>query len=203
MIDTPVRFPEPILLASASARRISALRALGFSVIAAPANVDESVFDHLPIAERVAELASLKAREAEKSAPYPPFWVVGADTLVSLDGEAFGKPADGNDARRMLMALSGRTHIVSSGVCAINRRDASLQTVVSETVVRFAEMTSREIDWYLSTGEWQDVAGAYRIQESAAFFAERVEGSFSGVVGLPLHAFYAILSRIGYPFPFG
>ena len=179
------------------------MRSLGFQVLAYPADVDESAFDDLPIKERVVALAELKVRRSASEAPYPPYWAIGADTLVSLEGVGFGKPVCEDDARAMLESLSGRTHVVSSGLCGLNRLTGAVERAVSETTVTFASLDSREIDWYVSTGEWRGAAGAYRIQESAAFFAERIEGSYSGVVGLPLHAFYGILSRIGYPFPFG
>ncbi|MBU0928690.1 MAG: septum formation protein Maf [Spirochaetes bacterium] len=194
---------EPILLASSSPRRIETLQRLGFPIIVCAPDVDESVFDHLPVNERVAALAELKAREGASRGPYPPIWAVGADTLVTVDGAAFGKPADQAEARSMLEALSGRSHIVSSGICALDRRTGAVELEVSETSVRFAPLSRTEIDWYASLGEWRGAAGAYRIQESAALFVERVEGSYSGVVGLPLHALYAILSRLGYPFPYG
>ena len=197
------RRSEPIVLASASPRRLESLRRLGFDALPFAADVDESAFDDLPVPERVVALAELKAREGAARAPYPPYWAIGADTLISVDGLAFGKPVDEDEARAMLEALSGRTHIVASGLCVLDRRAGAVERAVSETTVAFAKLDSREIDWYLSTGEWRGAAGAYRIQERAALFIERIEGSFSGVVGLPLHAFYGILSRIGYPFPFG
>jgi septum formation protein len=78
-----------------------------------------------------------------------------------------------------------------------------METALSETKVSFVQLSEAEIDWYLATDEWVGAAGAYRIQEHASYFVERVEGSFSGVVGLPLHAFYAILCRFGYRFPSG
>jgi len=197
------RYAEPLLLASASQRRIQTLESLGFKLVIVPADVDEAVFDHAPIAERVMALARLKVMTSCARAPCPPFWAVGADTLVSIGGAVFGKPADADEARGMIATLSGRTHTVSSGICVLDRRTGTALTAVSETAVRFAELSRSEIDWYVATGEWRGVAGAYRIQEGAALFVDRIEGSFSGVVGLPLHEFYAILSEIGYPFPFG
>jgi len=194
---------EPLLLASGSPRRIETLRSLGFELVVVPADVDESIYDGLPIAERVVALAELKARAGAAAAPYPPRLAIGADTLVSLDGVAFGKPGNEAEARSMLASLSGRTHTVSSGLCVLDRRSGVTYAAISETSVRFSGLAGSEIDAYLATGEWRGAAGAYRIQERAAFFVERLEGSFSGVVGLPLHEFYGILSRIGYSFPLG
>jgi septum formation protein len=192
-----------LVLASSSPRRLSLLRAHGFTVTCSPADVDERVFDHLPIAERVVALARLKVVEGSREAPVPPHWAVGADTLVSIDNVALGKAADRVEARSMLMMLAGRTHIVSTGVCVLNRQTGTTASALSETRVTFAPMNEAEIEGYLDTGEWIGVAGAYRAQERAAFFIERLDGSFSGVVGLPLHEFYAILASSGYPFQFG
>jgi septum formation protein len=195
-----------ILLASSSPRRIGMLKALGISFVVFPADIDESVCDHLPIQERVLELAELKARSgfhayAKKNGSVNlPTLTVGADTLVSLDDRVLGKASSEDEAREMLVLLSGRCHKVSTGICVLDRRSDTVERALSETHVVFARLTEREIDRYIASGEWRGVAGAYRIQELAAFFVERVEGSFSGVVGLPLHEFYAILSRSGYPF---
>jgi len=192
-------FPEPVLLASSSPRRLETLERLGVPVVVFPADVDESAWDHVPVRERVVALARAKAAEAGGRAGVGPRWILGADTLVSVDGEASGKPADVGDARAMLRRLSGRDHVVSSGLAVLDRVTGRVETAVSETVVRFAAMSDTEIEAYLDTGEWEGVAGAYRIQERAALFVERVEGSFSGVVGLPIREFYVILLRCGYP----
>lgn len=197
------RSPRQILLASASPRRIETLKKLGFDLVVVPADVDESVHDDMPVRRRVVALAELKARTSSGSAPFPPFWAVGADTLVSFEEVVFGKPADEADARAMLIALAGKTHTVSSGICVLDRRTGELHSAVSETRVHFSSLSDDELDAYVATGEWRGAAGAYRIQERAAFFVEWLEGSFSGVVGLPLHEFYAILCRIGFPFPLG
>ncbi|PKL08394.1 MAG: septum formation protein Maf [Spirochaetae bacterium HGW-Spirochaetae-7] len=199
----PAKQARPLLLASASPRRIEMLERLGFELTIAPADIDESVCDDLPIGERVVKLAELKARAGSAAAGYPPIWALGADTLVSLDGIAMGKPAGEVEAREMLSALSGRTHRVTTGICVLDRRSGEAHTAVSESSVHFSPLGEEELDGYLATGEWRGAAGAYRIQEHASYFVEWLEGSFSGVVGLPLHEFYAILSAIGYPFPFG
>lgn len=192
-----------LLLASSSPRRLALLRDHGFNVTCAPADVDEHVFDHIPIAQRVVALARLKVVEGSREVPVPPYWAVGADTMVSIDDVALGKAADRAEARSMLMMLAGRTHTVSTGVCVLNRRTGTTASALSETRVTFSPMNEAEIEGYLDTGEWIGVAGAYRAQERAAFFIERLDGSFSGVVGLPLHEFYAILVSSGYPFQSG
>jgi len=197
---------EPLLLASSSPRRIEILRAMGIPFISCPADVDERVFDHLPIHVRVLELAELKARTSlasfveKNGVDALPVFIIGADTLVSIDGMVLGKAGSEEEARKMLSMLSGRTHTVSTGLCVLDSRSRRVESVLSETHVTFTSLSSWEMDDYIGTGEWRGVAGAYRIQEQAAFFATRIEGSFSGVVGLPLHEFYAILSRSGYHF---
>lgn len=179
------------------------LREHGFSVVCSPAQVDESVYDGLPVDRRVVALAELKTKEGSRDAPRPPFWAVGADTLVSVDGSVLGKPSSRSEARSMLKLLAGRDHTVSTGICMLHRKTGVATSALSETLVRFAPMSEAEIEGYLDTGEWVGVAGAYRIQDRAAFFIARIEGSWSGVVGLPLHAFYAILRASGYPIQFG
>jgi septum formation protein len=201
--------PMTILLATSSPRRIETLRGLGVPFIAHAAEIDESLLDHLPIPARVVELAERKAHAGLKSyqasacAGIDPDFIIGADTLVSINGAALGKAGSKEEARAMLCALSGKTHTVSTGLCVIASGTGHAEKIHSETSVRFKSLSKKEIEWYLDTGEWQGAAGAYRIQEHASYFVERMEGSFSGVVGLPLHEFYAILCRLGYQFPTG
>lgn len=184
------------------------LDALGVQFSSCASAVDESVYDDRGIGDRVVALARLKAQAGleiwmEGSHPSGPMLVIGADTLVSVDGIALGKATNKDEARKMLRMLSGRVHIVSTGLCVIESLTRKIETALSETKVSFVQLSEAEIDWYLATDEWVGAAGAYRIQEHASYFVERVEGSFSGVVGLPLHAFYAILCRFGYRFPSG
>jgi septum formation protein len=192
-----------ILLASASPRRRDTLRALGFPLHAEAMDIDESVADALPVRERVRRLAELKAAAAHGKAwsgnGPKPRWILGADTLVSLDGLVFAKAEDRAEAGRMLNALAGQTHQVYSGLALIDGYTGAVHSMVSTTDVRFAPLSGQEIEAYLATDEWQGVAGAYRIQERASFFVERIEGSFSGVVGLPLREFYVILRQAAYP----
>ena len=194
-------FHDLIVLASASPRRRELLASLGVPLRLCPMDIDESVADHEHVSERVRTLARLKAQAAGRSlqADDGARWILGADTLVALDERVYGKPADRDDARRMLSELAGRTHMVHSGLALLDRLNDSAHTVLSSTSVSFAPLSPLERDRYLDSGEWQGAAGAYRIQEGAALFIERVEGSFSGVVGLPLREFYVILAQAGYP----
>ncbi len=117
--------------------------------------------------------------------------VVAADTTVDVDGQILEKPGDDDDARRMLRLLSGRTHLVHTGVTVSGPSgdgagDDRSRTIVVETAVNFVELAESDIDWYLSTGEHVGKAGAYGIQGAAGAFVERIDGSVTNVIGLPL-----------------
>ncbi len=184
-----------LILASSSPRRRMLLRNVGARFRVIPADCDESGADALPPKERVAELARLKC--AAVAAEYPDDVVLGADTLVlDADGEVLGKPADEEDARRMLRALSGRSNTVYTGVCVI--RNGETHLAVEETEVFFREMSEREIDDYVRSGEPMDKAGAYGVQERGALFVRRVEGDYFNVVGLPLVLTQRLLRQAGY-----
>jgi septum formation protein len=127
----------------------------------------------------------------------PPRPVLGADTEVVLDGAIFGKPDDAMDAVRMLTLLSGRTHDVLTAIGVCWQRQVAL--VVSSSRVTFRTLSREEIERYVATDEWQGKAGGYAIQGRAAAFASRLEGSYSGVMGLPLYETAEILARIGFP----
>ena len=124
--------------------------------------------------------------------------IVAADTTVDIDGRILEKPLDDDDARRMLRSLSGRTHLVHTGV-TVSRRPATgsprTETQVVETAVRFVDLTDHAIEWYLETGEHVDKAGAYGIQGAAGAFVERIDGSITNVIGLPLAETLAMFAR--------
>lgn len=196
-------FTDPILLASASPRRRELLRRLGVPLLTLPADIDESVADELHVAERVARLAELKARATE-ALPWPyaeprPRWILGADTLVAAGERVFGKAEDEDEARATLRSLAGAWHEVHSGLAVLDASTGAVRSAVSTTRVLFGPMSEAEIEAYLGLGEWRGVAGSYRLQEAASLFVERIEGSYSGVVGLPLREFYGILRAAGYP----
>ena len=147
----------------------------------------ESAFD---AAERIA-----RAKVERVAADAPDALVVGADTLVVLDGAALGKPRDRADARRMLAALAGRAHdVVTAVACARGGRMVSGREM---TRVAFASLSSAEIDAYVATGEPDDRAGAYAVQGIGGLFVERVEGSPSNVVGLPVRLLYRLVLELG------
>lgn len=185
-----------LLLASASARRADLLGLLGleFEVRAEP--VDESPRAGeapAPLAERLA-----RAKAAALRPPVPsPALVIAADTIVALDGTVLGKPRDEAHAARMLGLLQGRTHEV---ITALAIRPLPEDTTVCEcrsSRVTFAAMSSREIDWYVASGEGSDKAGAYALQGRGALFVTAIVGSYTNVIGLPLEALYPHLRRFG------
>ena len=184
---------EPLILASASPRRRELLSRIGIPYEPYPADVDEST--RLPAREAVAMLSRRKA-EASRLA-HPGRWILAADTLVSLEEQILAKPADPEDACRMLRLLSGRTHQVYTGVTVITPRGEIL-TDVDASDVTFAPLSEQEIRAYVATGEPLDKAGAYAIQGGAAQWIRRMEGSPSGVIGLPLYEVRQLLTRAGY-----
>jgi septum formation protein len=200
---------EKLLLASNSPRRRELLEAAGISFELLVADVDEEARDCLPPPERVVALAEDKARAAAAQAPpSSPRLVLGADTLVCLPGSrdkeeelALGKPRDEADAGRMMRMLSGRPHFVRTGLVLLDRLSGRLWSSRSDSTVVFATMDEGDIGAYLASGEWAGVAGGYRIQGLAAFYIERLEGSWTGVVGLPMRELYVILRAAGFRVP--
>ncbi len=129
-----------------------------------------------------AENALRKARAAVR--PGEPELIIGCDTLVTLDGAIYGKPADASDARRILRTLSGRTHEVLSGLAVLT--DGRELSAIERTEVTFRELGEDMIDWYLARGEWRGRAGGYAIQGGGAALVRSVQGDYENVVGLPL-----------------
>lgn len=186
---------KKIVLASASPRRREILENAGLSFRVFVCDADEDRVDKaIPPNMYVQELALLKAGEASKH-DLGDTLVISADTIVYLDGEILGKPASEEDAKRMLLALSGREHSVFTGICVTRTRDLFSVCASVETKVHFKELSEEEIDAYIATGEPMDKAGAYGIQGRAAVFADRIDGDFLNVVGLPVSKLYDILKN--------
>jgi septum formation protein len=183
----------PLILASASPRRAELLRQAGIAFEVMPADVDESTVAGERPADYVRRLAEAKAMAV--AGRVGGALVLAADTTVVAGGEILGKPVDIADARRMLRALSGRTHDVLTAVTLGRRSPAVLETDVAITTVEFASVSEAEIEWYVGTGEPMDKAGAYAIQGLASRFVTRIAGSYSNVVGLPVALVYALLRR--------
>ncbi len=176
--------PDRIILASASPRRKGLLLKLfrDFDVVAA--DVDESIRPGESAPEHVKRLALEKARTV--AARTGDATVISADTVVVLDGDILGKPSDAGEAGRMLRRLSGRTHTVLTAFCILDAATGERVLKVVESRVTMKAIGERELDEYIATGESLDKAGAYAIQGAASRFVERVEGSYTNVVGLPM-----------------
>ncbi len=172
-----------LLLASASPRRRELLTQIGVCFEQRLAAVGEARGCGEDVGDYVRRVALDKARAVRAAGGFGALPVLGADTAVAVDDRVFGKPADRADGLAMLRALSGRCHRVLSAVALVGEREASL---VSETRVWFRPLEDNELDAYWATGEPRDKAGAYAIQGRGAVFVERIDGSYSGVMGLPL-----------------
>ena len=183
---------EKIILASKSPRRAEILRSVGWEFETQAANIDETRHESEDAVSYVTRLAREKAATIAQRAPDG--LVLGADTVVVIGEIILGQPRDDEDARRMLTLLSGKWHEVLTGV-ALLRGDETLIEHES-TRVRFCELSGEEIDWYVSTGEPRDKAGAYAIQGRGAIFIEGIEGDYFNIVGLPVRLVYEMMRRI-------
>lgn len=180
-----------MILASASPRRAELLAAAGFRFEVAPADVDETPQAGEPPAAYALRVARDKAAAAAGALAGRALIVLAADTVVAIDGQILGKPADEPDAARMLRLLSGRLHEVHTAVVVGD--GARVQHAVVTTRVRFQPLSEPEIAWYVASGEPDGKAGAYAIQGLGARFVEWIEGSWSNVVGLPIATVYRLL----------
>jgi septum formation protein len=187
-----------LVLASASPRRRELLRNAGIEFTALPADVDESPLQGEGARDCAQRLALEKAWKVWGAQQRDP--VLGADTIVVVDGTILGKPVDPNEAARMLRLLAGRTHQVVTGVCLV-RSNGDIVVDSETTLVTMAELSDQEILDYVATGEPMDKAGAYAIQGVASRWIPRIEGDYSNVVGLPVARVYRMLRdlQIGMP----
>lgn len=183
---------SPIVLASASPRRAEILATLGIPFVVDPSDVPEEILAGESGESAAERLAAAKA--AQVSRRHPAEWVLAADTLVLLDGEALGKPKDDADAARMLRRIAGREHRVVTAV-RLGRGAEKSRGLVDVSRVRIAPLSEGEIRWYVATGEPRDKAGSYAVQGLGARFIERVEGSFTNVMGLPARGVYRLLKE--------
>ena len=183
------RMLQPLILASQSPRRSRLLLSAGVVFLAYPSGIDEpgppnGGFGQASPAAIAEKCARLKAQSV--SAAYPGAWVLGADTVVVIEGRICGKPADGAGAVRMLEILSGREHEVITGICLVGPAGKGCRIGSVVTRVSFKPLSKGEIEAYVRTGEPMDKAGAYGIQDRGAFLVRSVQGSYTNVVGLPL-----------------
>jgi septum formation protein len=189
---TPIIENKPLHLASSSPRRREILVALGLEFTVGNADVDELQLEGEPAADMVLRLGSDKARAGD---PGDGSVVIGADTAVVLGDEVFGKPRDQDEALNMLARLSGLSHQVLTGVAVRDGRET--RVALSTTDVRFREISPDEALAYWQSGEPVDKAGAYAIQGRGGVFVAEIDGSYSGVVGLPVFETVKLLEEAG------
>ena len=188
-----------LILASASPRRAELLRAAGYEFETLALDIDERVHPDEAPEDYVRRLALEKSARAVDHVGIQASRTsvtLGADTAVVVDGTVLGKPGRDDDARWMLRLLSGRQHRVPTG---ISLRSGTLEVGdVEVTTVWFAPLTELDIDWYVASGEGRDKAGAYAIQGLASRFIPRIDGSYSNVVGLPVHRLALLITEMGH-----
>lgn len=195
--------PQPhIYLASRSPRRGELLGQIGVTFEVLPSDVDESVLPDEAPEHYVLRLARAKAqvcvrRLQEQGLPLRP--VLAADTTVCIDGMILGKPEDDRDAAAMLRHMADRWHSVHTAVALAD--DARIEVALSSTQVEMAPLTDAEIAAYVATGEPRDKAGSYGIQGLAGTFIRRIEGSYTGVMGLPVYETALLLKKFGVHLP--
>lgn len=189
-----MKVKKKIILASASPRRQTLLRQIGFEFEVRHSSVEE-VFDKTKTPEEnVIRLAEAKALDIASNIEQA--FIIGADTIVVLNGEMMGKPADDEDAFRMLKKLSGREHKVFTGFAIVEKPSNKIVSDVEITSVKFRDLEDDEILEYVNSKSPADKAGAYGIQDDyGAVFVERVNGCFYNVVGFPLTKFYITLQK--------
>jgi septum formation protein len=189
-----MRISKPLILASRSPRRSTLLRQIGMTPDVQPCEIPEDLDPQRAPAENAMSLALLKAETVGERVTHG--IVVGADTIVVIDGEMLGKPADRADAVRMLQTLSGKTHTVYTGYALLDKPSGRSVTGFEATRVTFRQLLPDEIEEYVDTGAPMDKAGAYGIQDDySVIFVTRIDGCFYNVVGFPIAAFYTTLQE--------
>lgn len=198
MILTPSD-PPKLILASQSPRRKELLQKAGFCFEVIPSRVDENIPNKIPPEDFALHLAEAKAKDIAKQ--NRDAVIIGADTIVVLKDAILGKPTDPNDARWMLQQLSGAWHRVMTGYAVVHGALATTISAVIITEVKFKRLTAAEIEWYIETAEPDDKAGAYAIQGIGALWVEKIRGSYSNVVGLPVCEVAQALFQMGIQHP--
>jgi septum formation protein len=184
-----------LILASQSPRRRYLLEQAGLTFSVIPSTIDESAIQLTEPAEYVKTLAKAKAMDV--AGLYPGSWVIGADTIVTIDQAILGKPSSPAAAKDMLVRLSGQSHFVYTGFTITCKEKATCVCDAIQTIVQFKELSDAEIDWYIQTGEPFDKAGAYAIQGLGTFLVRRINGSYTNVVGLPVCEVIETLLKLG------
>ena len=188
-----------MILASQSPRRRELLALVGIPHEVRPADIDETYLPGEPPRDHAERLA--REKTAAIAAAEPDALVIGSDTIVVVDGDVLGKPAEAEEAGRMIARLAGRTHTVMTGVAVAWR--GQTRSAVEEVDVTFHPLSAREIAEYVATREPMDKAGAYGIQGYGATIVARVDGDYFAVMGLPLQRLVRLLGDVGIRYPFG
>ena len=213
---------EQIILASGSPRRQEFFRLMGLPFICLPSLIDETpkqglnprqIAEDLAVRKVLAVAGDIIREEHKEHKPlfpspqcgftatlFPIPWIFGADTIVVLNDKIYGKPDNRADAKQMLEQLAGKKHEVITAIALHNRQEEKTNCRSVSSNVEFSSITNAEIEWYLDTNEWEGAAGAYRLQELGGCLVKSINGSPSGVAGLPLHDFYVMLRDSGYRF---
>jgi septum formation protein len=189
------RYP-PIILASASPRRRELLAEAGFEFKVVPPKVDESTFraNYTNPYEYARQLALAKAKKIAEQ--YPEHLVIGADTIVDFAGEIVGKPRDAKEAEQITRKLFSTPHNVITAIAIVRLSDNTELVESDTTTVQPKKLTDEQIAEHVKSGSWRDKAGAYAIQETGDEFVERIEGSLTNVMGLPMELFQKILRSV-------
>ena len=187
-----------IILASGSPRRAELMREYGYDIEVMIPTVDESdmVDSLLPPAQQAMALSYFKARNVMENVDQG--WVIGGDTIASLDGCVFGKPVDRSHAKKILTTLLGTTHEVITGVTLLDASSQNRLVQHDTTRVTMKSISEEKLEQYLDTHAWQGKAGAYGIQDQGDEFVEKIEGSFSNVVGFPMELIRQMLAQWGW-----
>lgn len=185
---------RPLVLATASEARRALVSATGLDFTASAVDIDESPLPGEAISEYVERLSRAKA-----DAVLPPSLdalIVAVDTAIGLGDEIIGKPKDAAHARKILTKLSGQTHEVASAIALRDIMAASVSVEVTRTEVSFERLPEKTIEWYISTGEWKNRAGAYAIQGKGAALISRVQGCFTNVIGISIPTLVRMLLSV-------
>ena len=192
----PEQFPFSIVLASASPRRKQLLTEAGYRLTVVPPDIDESTFsaEHIRPREYAKRLALAKAKDV--AVKFPDCVVVGADTVVDFEGEIIGKPADSKEAEVITRKLFSAAHKVITGVAVVKLSDG-IEMVESETTSVYPrKLTAEQIAEHIKGKSWQNKAGAYAIRENGDEFVEKIEGSLTNVMGLPMELLQRMLEKV-------
>ena len=183
-----------MILASKSPRRKEILENIGFNLVIKSEDIEE-VSDKVEVVEKIKDIAYKKVEAVAKK--YPNEYVVGADTIVEVDGDIIGKPKDEEEAKKILQRLSNRSHNVITAFSFINKSKDICIKDVAITKVYFKELSSEMTEWYIASKEPMDKAGAYGIQDKGSIFVEKIEGDFFTVMGFPIERFMERLKELG------